>query len=77
MTEQQATIASIEEHEDEGHSALGWICVIIMIIGFAVGTLFFWLAQPMGVYIGSGIIVLGALAWPILKLAGLGAKAQH
>lgn len=77
MTDQQAMNAHVEEHEDEGHSALGWICVIIMIIGFAVGTLFFVLGQPMGVYIGAGIIVLGAIAWPILKLAGLGPKAQH
>lgn len=77
MTEQQATIASIEEHEDEGHSALGWICVIVMIAGFAAGTVFFWLENPMGVYISVGVILLAALAWPILKLAGLGPKAQH
>lgn len=75
MTEQQVSTAYVEEH-DEGHSTLGWVCVIIMIVGFFIGTLFFFLAVPVMVWVGAGIIVLGAILWPILKLAGLGPKAE-
>lgn len=75
MTEQQTT-PYVEEHEDEGHSKLGWICSIVMMVGFAVATVAFFLASDIGTWVGAAMIVLGAIAWPILKVAGLGPKAE-
>lgn len=62
--------------EDEGNSALGWVCVTAIILGFAIGTLGLFFAHDITVYVGAGIAVLAALAWPILKAAGLGPKAE-
>ena len=74
MTEQQS--AAVEHHEDEGHSVLGWVCVVIMLIGVFVGSFALFFDQMLFVWIGTGLTALGAIAWPILKLAGVGRKAH-
>lgn len=76
MTDQQAMTVTVEEHEDEGHSAIGWICVLIMVVGFLIGTVAFVLAIPTAVWVGVGVILVGAILWPILKAAGLGPKGH-
>ncbi|MGO1544901.1 MAG: HGxxPAAW family protein [Gulosibacter sp.] len=62
--------------EDEGNSVAGWIGVTIMILGFTVGTVGLFLASDIVTYIGVGAVVVGALAWPILKALGLGPKGH-
>lgn len=57
-----------------GHSPAAWAGVIIMLLGFTVGTLFFCLEQPVGVWIGVAIIPVGALIGWILAKAGYGVK---
>jgi len=57
-----------------GHSPAAWAGVIIMLLGFTVGTLFFCLEQPVGVWIGVAIIPVGALVGWILAKAGYGVK---
>lgn len=74
MTEQQAATAVVEHHEDEGHSLAGWIGVIVIIVGFIVGTVFFFLENTIGTWVGAGLVVVGAILWPVLKLVGLGPK---
>lgn len=57
-----------------GHSPAAWAGVIIMLLGFTVGTLFFCLEQPVGVWIGVAIIPVGALIGWLLAKAGYGVK---
>lgn len=76
MTNQQANAAEVEHHEDEGHSIAGWVSVFVMVVGFAIGTIFFYLANTLMVWVGVGVIVVGAILWPILKFAGLGPKSH-
>jgi hypothetical protein len=55
-----------------GHSPAAWTAVIIMLVGVAVGTFFFFLDMPPLVWVGAGIIVIGALVgWGMAK-AGYG-----
>ena len=57
-----------------GHSPAAWTAVVIMLVGFAAGTLFFCLEQPVGVYIAVGVIVLGLITGWALARAGWGVK---
>lgn len=63
-------------HEDEGHSAAGWIGVIVILLGAAAIAVGLFIEQMMVVYIGIGAVVLGAILWPALKAAGLGPKTH-
>lgn len=62
--------------EDEGNSVAGWIGVTIMILGFIVGTVGLFIVNDVVTYVGVGMVVVGAIAWPILKAAGLGPKGH-
>lgn len=74
MTEQQAAPAVVEHHEDEGHSIAAWIGVFVIVAGFVVGTVCLFLENTIGTWIGVALVPLGAILWPVLKLAGLGPK---
>lgn len=55
-----------------GNSKAAWTSVIVMMIAFAIGTLFFVLEMPVLVWASAGLLLVGALLWPILAKAGLG-----
>lgn len=74
MSEHAATAA--QHHEDEGHSVAGWIGVILILVGLAVAAAALFLEINMMLWIGLGVAALGIVAWPILKLAGLGPKSH-
>ena len=60
-----------------GHSPAAWTAVIIMLVGFAVGTLFFCIADqvgPVGVYVGAALVVIGPIVGWIMAKAGWGVK---
>ncbi|MBN9613416.1 MAG: hypothetical protein J0H64_08160 [Actinobacteria bacterium] len=61
-------------NEDPGHgdSPAAWTAVIVMLLGIAAGTVFFFLHKPVMVWASVGIVVLGALLGPILAKAGFG-----
>ena len=57
-----------------GHSPAAWTAVIIMLVGVAIGTFFFFLDMPVVVWIAAGIVLIGALVgWGMAK-AGYGAN---
>jgi hypothetical protein len=57
-----------------GHSPAAWTAVIIMLVGVAIGTFFFFLDQPVLVWIAAAIVLIGALVgWGMAK-AGYGAN---
>lgn len=55
-----------------GHSPAAWTAVVIMLIGFAGGTLAFCLGQPALVWASVVVIVVGAIAGWVLAKAGYG-----
>lgn len=57
-----------------GHSPAAWIAVTIMLLGFAIGAVFFWFANMTGIWISICIIVLGLISGFVLAKAGWG---QH
>ncbi|SJN22514.1 hypothetical protein FM104_03540 [Microbacterium esteraromaticum] len=57
-----------------GHSPAAWVAVTIMLIGFAIGTVFFCLEQSTGVWISAAIVVIGAITGVVLAKAGYGVK---
>ncbi|ROP66641.1 HGxxPAAW family protein [Curtobacterium sp. PhB115] len=56
----------------EGHSPAAWTAVVIMLIGFAAGTLFFWFDQPWGVVASAVVVVIGLIAGAVMAKAGYG-----
>ena len=57
-----------------GHSPAAWTAVVIMLLGFTVGTTAFFLEVPVVVWVGVALIVVGAIAGWALSKAGYGAK---
>ncbi|MBF4569288.1 hypothetical protein ITJ57_11010 [Plantibacter sp. VKM Ac-2880] len=55
-----------------GHSPAAWTAVIIMLVAFAAGTVFFWLDMPLLVWISAGVLLLGWITGGILAKAGYG-----
>ncbi len=59
-----------------GHSPAAWTAVIIMLVGVAIGTFFFFLDMPIVVWISAGIIVIGALVGWGMSKAGYGVNGS-
>lgn len=61
---------------DPGHgsSPAAWTGVIIMLVGFSAGTLFFWFNEPNLVIASAGVVAAGpVIGWLVAK-AGYGIK---
>lgn len=56
-----------------GHSPAAWTAVVIMLVAFALGTLFFWLDMPALVWASAGLLVVGAIVGWAMSKAGYGA----
>ena len=57
-----------------GHSPAAWTAVIIMLVGVAIGTFFFFLDIPVLVWVAAGIVLIGALVGWGMSKAGYGAN---
>ena len=57
-----------------GNSKAGWVSVVVMLVAVLLGTLFFVLDMPMLVWASVGLLIIGAVLWPILARAGLGVQ---
>lgn len=71
-----------ENTTDPGHgdSVAAWATVSIIILAFALGTLFFWFDQAILVWASAGLAVLGLGVGFYLKKAGYGvggSKSKH
>jgi hypothetical protein len=58
----------------EGHSPAAWTAVVIMLIAFAAGTLFFALDMPVLVWVSLAGLVAGPIVGFIMAKAGYGVK---
>ncbi|SEN68207.1 hypothetical protein SAMN05216267_100892 [Actinacidiphila rubida] len=63
------------EH-DHGHTPAAWTGVIIAFVGFCVAGVFTVAAQPVGFWVGMGVILLGAAVGGIMRVMGLGKKEE-
>lgn len=56
----------------EGNTPAAWTAVVIMLIAFVVGTLGVCMGQMWMLYVGFGLIVVGAVVGKIMAMMGLG-----
>lgn len=56
----------------EGHSPAAWTGVVIMLLGFTLGTLFYWFNLPWAVIASAVVIVIGPIVGAIMRRAGYG-----
>jgi ABC-type transport system involved in cytochrome bd biosynthesis fused ATPase/permease subunit len=59
-----------------GHSPAAWTAVIIMLVGIAIGTFFFFLDMPIVVWIAAGIVVIGLIVGWVMARAGYGVNGS-
>ena len=61
-------------HGDPGHgdSPAAWTSVIVMLLGVAAGTVFFFLHMATLVWVCAGVVAFGALLGWVLSKAGYG-----
>ena len=55
-----------------GNSPAAWIAVTIMLLGFLIGTVAFWLALPGLVIACGGVILAGLIVGWVLARLGYG-----
>jgi len=55
-----------------GNSPASWAAVIVMLVGFTVGTIAFIFDQPIVVWASVGIVLLGLVVGAVLKRLGYG-----
>lgn len=56
----------------EGHSPAAWTAVVIMLVAFAAGTLFFALDMPVLVWISAVALIAGPVVGFFMSKAGYG-----
>jgi len=68
-------------HDDSepghGNSPAAWTAVIIMLVAFTAGTLFFWLDIPALVFASAGLLLVGAISGLVLKRLGYGVGGER
>lgn len=60
------------EEPGHGHSPAAWTAVIIVLVAFSIGALFFWFDMPEVVMASAGLAVLGPIVGLIMRRAGYG-----
>jgi len=63
---------SEESEPGHGNSPAAWTAVIIMLVGFTIGTFAFWFDLAWLVWASAAIVVLGAVVGWVLARAGYG-----
>lgn len=68
-------------HDDNdpghGNSPAAWVAVVVMLIGFSVGTVAFFLEQATVVWVSAGVVVLGLILGLVLAKLGYGVKGPR
>ncbi|GHJ38264.1 HGxxPAAW family protein [Streptomyces sp. TS71-3] len=59
-----------------GHTPAAWTGVIITFVGFLLAGAFMVMDQPVGFWVGIGVIFLGGVVGGIMRLAGLGQERR-
>ena len=64
----------MDDHDNHGHSVAAWTTVVIIIVGFALGSWAVAVASIPLIWVSVAIIALGGVAGKVLAMAGYGAK---
>ncbi len=80
--EARGRIMMSENQNEPGHgdSVAAWATVSIVILAFALGTLFFWFDMANLVWASAGLAIAGLVVGLLLKRAGYGvggSKSKH
>jgi hypothetical protein len=67
---------SAENEPGHGHSPAAWTAVIIMLVGFTLGTVFFFLDIPALVWASAVIVLIGLIVGGVLARMGYGAHGE-
>jgi hypothetical protein len=59
-----------------GHSPAAWTAVVIMLVAVSLGTLFYFLDQPVLVWASAGLLLVGAVSGWALAKAGYGVNGS-
>ena len=70
-------MAHDETEESHGHSPAAWAAVIVMLVAFAAGTIFFWFDLPGLVGASVGLLIIGAILGKVLQVLGYGVGGAH
>lgn len=65
-----------EVHEDHGHTIAAWTGVVIITLGFLIGTFGLVIASPTVFWIGIAVIPAGVMAGRVLALMGFGKQGK-
>lgn len=66
-----------EHHDNHGQTPAAWTAVIIIVIGFVLGTVAVVIGNWLLFWIGGvGLVVVGGVTGKVMAMAGLGAKPK-
>ena len=74
MSSQPAVHADAAHHDDHGSTPAAWTAVVIIIIAFVVGTLAIILGNWPMLWVGVGLVVVGAAVGKAMAMMGMGKK---
>jgi len=70
----QAEVEAV--HESHGNSVAAWTAVIIIALGFLLGTVAVVAGIPAFYVVGAIVVVIGAIAGKVLSAMGFGASGK-
>lgn len=60
-----------------GHSPAAWTAVVIMLVGFTIGTIAFFFAVAWVVWASAAIVLVGWIIGGLMAKAGYGVKGPR
>jgi hypothetical protein len=66
-----------DHHDNHGQTPAAWTAVIIIVIGFILGTVAVVIGNWLLFWIGGvGLVVVGGVTGKVMAMAGMGAKPK-
>jgi hypothetical protein len=80
LEKKEEIMSASNQEPGHGDSLAAWVTVTVIIVAFALGTLFFWFDQAVLVWASAGLALVGLAAGWYLKRSGYGvggSKSKH
>ena len=68
---------SADPHDDHGHSPAAWTLVVLVMIGFLVGSIAMVFASESWFWVGVGIVILGCIVGKVMQMMRGDASDDH
>jgi hypothetical protein len=68
---------SSARRDEHGHTPAAWTTVAFLIVGFGIGCFGFMFAEPVVVWVGVGVVVLGGIVGKVMQMMGMGQYDRH